>query len=75
MRMVEKVVAIEKKPLWGDEIVGVRKAICVNEHPHKISIVRYQDGSIWVLCPYFGYIGPQLGCKSRKARCRFFKAV
>ncbi|MHA1742924.1 MAG: hypothetical protein ACTSV6_01580 [Candidatus Heimdallarchaeota archaeon] len=71
--MVEKPI-IEKKP-WGDEVVEVRKAICTNEHAHSISIVRYRDGSIWVFCPYFGYIGSRLGCKIRKAPCRFFKAV
>ena len=76
MKMVEKAILVEKKsPAWGDEVVEIRKAVCVNEHAHNISIVRYRDGSIWVFCPYFGYVGPRPGCKSRKAPCRFFKAI
>jgi hypothetical protein len=75
MEMAQQLVTIKKEPVFGDEIVGVRKAICVNEHLHNISIVRYADGSIWVFCPYFGYIGSELGCKCRHTRCRHFKAV
>ena len=76
MKMVEKAILIEKKPpARGDEVVEIRKAVCVNEHAHNISIARYRDGSIWVFCPYFGYVGPRPGCKSRKAPCRFFKAI
>ena len=76
MKMVEKAILVEKKPpVWGDEVVEIRRAVCVNEHVHNISIVRYRDGSIWVFCPYFGYVGPRPACKSRKAPCRFFKAI
>jgi hypothetical protein len=74
MEMAQQLV-IEKKPELEDEIVGLRKVMCANEHPHKVCVVRYGDGSIWVFCPYFGYIGSELGCKCRHTRCRHFKAV
>ena len=69
------VLAQEPKQAWGDRIVEVRKAVCSNKHNHGVSIVRYEDGSIWVYCPNFGYIGSQVGCKITKGRCRYFKAV
>jgi hypothetical protein len=36
MEMAQQLVTIKKEPVFGDEIVGVRKAICVNEHLHNI---------------------------------------
>jgi hypothetical protein len=75
MEMAQQLV-IEKKPELEDEIVGLRKMMCANEHPHKVCVVRYADGSIWVFCPYFGHIETELlGCKIKHANCRYFKAV
>lgn len=73
--MAQQLVVIEKKPKLEDEIVGLRKLMCANEHSHKVCVVRYGDGSIWVFCPYFGRLGSGLGCKIRQANCRYFKAI
>jgi len=67
--------AQEPEHVWGDRIVETRKAICTCKHNHEVTIIRYEDSSIWVDCPDFGYIGSQVGCKIAKGRCRYFKAV
>jgi hypothetical protein len=74
MEMAQQML-IERKPEPEDEIVGLRRLMCANEHPHKVCVVRYGDGSIWVFCPYFGRVGLELGCKIRQAHCRYFKAI
>lgn len=73
--MAQQLVVIEKKLEPEDEIVGLRKLMCANGHSHKVCVTRYGDGSIWVFCPYFGRLGPELGCKIRQANCRYFKAI
>jgi hypothetical protein len=75
MKMAHQLV-FEKRPEFEDEIVGKRVLLCANEHAHKVCVVRYGDGSIWVFCPYFGRIGTErLGCKIKHANCRYFKAI
>ncbi|MEM0096588.1 MAG: hypothetical protein QXL77_00170 [Candidatus Bathyarchaeia archaeon] len=71
--MAQQVLVVEK-PI-EDQVIGLRRMMCANGHPHKVCIVRYKDGSIWVFCPHFGRVGLELGCKIRQARCRYFKAV
>ncbi|MEM3731063.1 MAG: hypothetical protein QW667_06880 [Candidatus Bathyarchaeia archaeon] len=66
---------IAKKPELEEEIVGLRRLMCANGHPHKVCVARYGDGSIWVFCPHFGRVGLELGCKIRIAHCRYFKAI
>ncbi|MBS7608088.1 hypothetical protein KEJ52_02660 [Candidatus Bathyarchaeota archaeon] len=73
MVMAQQVLVVEK-PI-EDQVIGLRRMMCANGHPHKVCIVRYKDGSIWVFCPHFGRVGLELGCKIRQARCRYFKAV
>jgi len=73
--MAQQLLLIEKKPEPEDEIIGLRRLMCANEHPHKVCVIRYGDGSIWVFCPYFGRVGSELGCKIRQGRCRYFKAI
>lgn len=60
-----------------EKILGLRELRCTsgNGRPHKVHVVRYEDGSIWVLCPHFGYMGPVLKCKAKKHRCKYFKAT
>ena len=66
-------------PLTRPKVVGVREYTCTNEFAHKIKVVRYEDSSIWVTCPMFGWFegarsegAPKLGCISRKKRCTWF---
>ncbi|MGQ9530028.1 MAG: hypothetical protein ACUVQW_03105 [Candidatus Bathycorpusculaceae bacterium] len=59
------------------KVVGVRKRICSNEKVHEISIIKCNDESLWVACPWFGwYISdkntPELGCVERKKRCTWY---
>jgi len=63
------------KRVWGDKIVEVRKTVCSNGYKHVITIVRFEDGSIWIYCPSFGYIGSQVGCKVTRGKCRYFKGI
>lgn len=60
-------------------IVGVRDYTCINDFVHHIKVVKYDDSSVWVMCPMFGWfedVGsegtPKLGCKERKKRCTWF---
>jgi len=64
-----------RPPAWGDRVVEVRRVECANKYNHGVTIVRYEDSSIWVYCPNFGYVSSELGCKITGGRCRFFKAV
>lgn len=73
--MAQQLVMVEKKPAVKDELVGLRRFICSNGHTHKVAVAKYADGSVWVLCPYFGYMSSTPGCKIRHARCRFFKST
>jgi len=59
-------------------ITGTRAYTCTNHYSHNIKVIKYDDGSIWVMCPMFGWFedngsGMQkLGCKERKKRCTWF---
>lgn len=60
-------------------IIGVREYTCTNGFVHNIKVVRYEDSSIWVTCPMFGWFeeagsegAPKLGCKERNKRCTWF---
>ncbi|MEM2102229.1 MAG: hypothetical protein QXM22_01790 [Candidatus Bathyarchaeia archaeon] len=70
--------AITKAP-EQPRIIAVRSYTCSNEFVHKIKVVKYDDSSIWVTCPMFGWFEnttpdkrPQLGCKERKKPCAWF---
>lgn len=65
-------------PTWS-KIVGIRECTCINKFTHNIKVVRYEDSSIWVICPMFGWFEvtglegvPKLGCKTRKKHCTWF---
>lgn len=70
-----QLMVVNKETLLEEKIMGLRELKCTNGRSHKVRVVRYGDGSIWVFCPYFGYVGPELKCKVRKNRCRYFKAT
>jgi len=60
-------------------IVGVRMYTCTNDFVHDVKVVTYDDSSIWVMCPMFGWFEefdsegtPKLGCKERKKHCTWF---
>jgi len=65
--------------LEDTHIVSVRGYTCTNGFVHNIKVVKYDDSSVWVMCPMFGWfeeIGSEgtlkLGCKERKKRCTWF---
>ncbi len=65
--------------LEDTHIVSVRGYTCTNGFVHNIKVVKYDDSSVWVVCPMFGWfeeIGSdgilKLGCKERKKRCTWF---
>jgi hypothetical protein len=61
-------------------IVGVREFTCTNHMIHNVKVLKYDDDSIWVVCPIFGYYTEtynggtrlKLGCVERKKRCTWF---
>lgn len=60
-------------------IIGVREYTCQNKSIHNVKVVKYDDSSIWVTCPMFGWFEKggvpsvtSLGCKERKQRCTWF---
>ncbi len=60
-------------------IVSVRGYTCTNGFVHNIKVVKYDDSSVWVMCPMFGWFEEagsdgilKLGCKERKKRCTWF---
>ena len=60
-------------------IVGVRTYTCTNDFVHNVKVVKYDDSSVWVLCPMFGWFEGassggtlKLGCKETKKRCTWF---
>jgi len=60
-------------------IIGVREYTCSNDFIHNVKVVKYDDSSVWVTCPMFGWFEeagrggtPKLGCKERKKRCSWF---
>lgn len=59
-------------------VVGLREYTCINSSVHKVKVARYDDSSIWVMCPKFGWFEDcvsgveKLGCKDRKKRCTWF---
>lgn len=60
-------------------IVAVRNYTCSNDFVHQIKVVKYEDSSLWVTCPVFGWFEnttldktPRLGCKERKKPCAWF---
>jgi len=60
-------------------IVGERAYTCANDFVHHIKVVKYDDGSVWVMCPMFGWYEEassegilKLGCRERKKRCTWF---
>jgi len=70
---------IPKTPAEQPRIIAVRSYNCSNDFFHKIKVVKYDDSSIWVTCPMFGWFEdttpdkkPQLGCKERKKPCAWF---
>jgi Arc/MetJ-type ribon-helix-helix transcriptional regulator len=74
--LVEKRKASE---LTQPKIVGMREYTCTNSLAHRVKVVKYEDSSIWVACPMFGWFedvsmegASQLGCKERKKRCTWF---
>lgn len=64
--------------LTRSQVVGMREYTCTNGFIHNIKVARYDDSSIWVICPMFGWFEepglatPKLGCKERKKRCTWF---
>lgn len=67
------------KGLEPTRIVGKRAYTCTNGFVHHIKVVKYDDGSVWVMCPMFGWYEEaglegilKLGCKERKKRCTWF---
>lgn len=76
-RFAEKILAEN----LGSQIIGTRELTCINARIHKIQIVTYDDSSIWIKCPMFGWFEEtgvvrsrrtKLGCKHRKKRCTWF---
>ena len=58
-------------------IIGIRNYTCTNGFIHDVKVVKYDDTSIWVMCPMFGwYNSPggaaKLGCRERKKQCTWF---
>ena len=65
--------------LGQSRVIGTRLYKCINKYIHNIAVVKYDDSSIWVMCPMFGWFedasleGPlKLGCKDRKKHCTWF---
>jgi len=65
--------------LEDTHIVSVRGYTCTNGFVHNIKVVKYDDSSVWVVCPMFGWFEEagsdgilKLGCKERKKRCTWF---
>jgi len=59
------------------QIIGIRNYTCTNGFIHDVKVVKYDDTSIWVMCPMFGWYGPpggaaRLGCRERKKPCTWF---
>ena len=55
-----------------EEIVAARTATC---RGRPIKILKYNDSSMWIACPNFGWFGHLrqcLGCKEKKRRCTWF---
>jgi hypothetical protein len=66
-----------KAIFWKPKIIGMRKLVCSNETVHNVKVIKYDDESVWVACPLFGwYINdrntPELGCANRKKRCTWY---
>lgn len=40
--------------LEDTHIVSVRGYTCTNGFVHNIKVVKYDDSSVWVMCPMFG---------------------
>ena len=58
-------------------IVGMRKCVCSNETVHNIRVIKYDDESVWVACPLFGWYTNdknvvELGCGDRRKRCTWY---
>jgi len=65
--------------LERDRIVGVRTYTCTNDFVHNVKVVKYDDSSVWVMCPMFGWFedassggARRLGCKEKKKHCTWF---
>jgi hypothetical protein len=69
---------LDKKriPILGEDIIGIRTETCYVNKPHKIKIFKYNDSSMWIACPNFGWFKKDgeehLGCRERKKRCTWF---
>jgi len=68
---------VKKAKPGRPKVIGMRKRVCSNRKVHNIYIIKYDDESIWVSCPWFGwYIDdrnlPKLGCADRKKRCTWY---
>jgi len=58
-------------------IIGVRKLVCSNHNVHNVSVITYDDGSVFVACPLFGWYTDNkgaigYGCVPRKKRCTWY---
>jgi len=65
--------------LKSARITSIRGYTCTNDFVHNIKVVKYDDSSVWVMCPMFGWFEEtgsngtlKLGCKERKKRCTWF---
>ena len=71
-------IEIKKKAKLGrPSIVGIRKLVCSNHKVHNISVIKYDDESVLVACPLFGWYKDNenvsgLGCVPRKKRCTWY---
>ena len=62
------------KSIEKEEVIAVRSAICSRNG--KVQIIKYNDSSVWIACPDFGWFESgfqkRLGCKERRRRCTWF---
>lgn len=68
----------ELENLERTQIIGIRNYTCTNGFIHNIKVIKFDDTSIWIACPMFGWYDPssagkaRLGCRERKKRCTWF---
>ena len=59
-----------------EEIIGIKTETCYVNKPHKIKVFKYDDSSMWVGCPNFGWFkndgAEHLGCREKIKGCTWF---
>ncbi len=62
--------------LESTRISNVEGFTCTDCSNHNVEVIRYGDGSTWVLCPKFGWFegaglgeSLKLGCREKRKQC------